>query len=95
MLLDGKPLPNIDATAWQGVDPGSHALAVLVDGKPCTTIHVSLAEGEERTIDLRDAASACRREPATVPSGVGATPVLPAVPAPASSPGPAMCGYVG
>jgi hypothetical protein len=85
VVLDGKPLSSVDATAWQGVDPGAHALAVLVDGKPCTTIHVALAEGEERTIDLHDAASACRKEPVPAPTPLAAPPAA-APPAPASAP---------
>lgn len=61
VLLDGKPW-SLDAGAWQGVDPGVHALAVVVDGKPCTTINVTLAESDERTIDLRDGASTCAHD---------------------------------
>jgi hypothetical protein len=61
ILLDGKPA-TLDAGAWQGIDPGAHALVVLVDGKPCTTINVTLAESEERTLDLRDATSACAHD---------------------------------
>ena len=78
ILLDGKPL-SLDAGAWQGVDPGAHALVILVDGKPCTTINVTLAESEERTIDLRDVTGACPQnraaEVAPAPSPPPAAPV--------------------
>jgi hypothetical protein len=80
ILLDGKPA-SFDSGAWQGVDPGAHALVVLVDGKPCTTINVTLAESEERTIDLRDVTSACPHdraaEVAPAPSPPPAAPVAP------------------
>ena len=60
VVLDGKPLPQSEGAAWQGVDPGSHALVVRDAERTCTTIAVVLAEGEARTIDLHDAATACR-----------------------------------
>jgi len=93
VLLDGKP-SSLDAGAWQGVDPGAHALVVLVDGKPCTTINVTLAESEERTIDLRDATSACvhDRTPEVAPSPSPSPPAAPvAAPpvAPVTPPAPA------
>jgi len=103
VLLDGKSLPTADATAWQGVDPGAHALAVLVDGKPCTTIHVVLAEGEERTIDLHDAASACREQAApgtpvvasTAPSPPPAPPPTAPLPPRSTAEGPATSASAG
>jgi hypothetical protein len=61
--LDGKLLALLEPTAWEGVDPGPHALVVRVEEKTCTTINITLAEGEARTIDLHDAASACRPPP--------------------------------
>jgi hypothetical protein len=94
VLLDGKP-SSLDAGAWQGVDPGAHALVVLVEGKPCTTINVTLAESEERTIDLHDATGACVHDrvaeaaPAPAPSSPPpAAPIASAPPAAASAPAP-------
>jgi hypothetical protein len=82
ILLDGKPA-NLDAGAWQGVDPGAHALVVLVDGKPCTTVNVTLAESEERTIDLRDATSTCVHDRTTeVAPAPSPSPVAPPATAP-------------
>jgi hypothetical protein len=77
LVLDGRPVASTDAMAWQGVDPGAHALLVRVDDRPCTTVNLSLSEGEERTIDLHDAATACR--PAPPPP----SPPLPPAPPPA------------
>jgi hypothetical protein len=77
LILDGKPVASTDPTAWQGVDPGGHALLVRVDERPCTTVNLSLSEGEERTIDLHDAASACRPAPPPPPP-----PPPPAAPVP-------------
>jgi hypothetical protein len=92
ILLDGKPA-NLDAGAWQGVDPGAHALVVLVDGKPCTTINVTLAESEERTIDLRDVTSTCVHdrtpELAPAPSPPPAAPIATTPPTVATPPPPA------
>jgi hypothetical protein len=90
ILLDGKPA-NLDAGAWQGVDPGAHALAVLVDGKPCTTVNVTLAESEERTIDLRDATSTCvhDRTPEVTPAPSPPPAALPVTAPPAVVPQPA------
>jgi hypothetical protein len=91
ILLDGKPA-SLDAGAWQGVDPGAHTLVVLVDGKPCTTINVTLAENEERTIDLRDATGTCVHDrtpeaapppPPPAPVASAPSPVIPP-PAPAT-----------
>jgi hypothetical protein len=67
LLLDGRPVGATDPTAWQGLDPGAHALVVRVEDRPCTTINLVLSEGEERTIDLHAAASACRPEPPPLP----------------------------
>jgi hypothetical protein len=94
LLLDGRPVASTDATAWQGVDPGPHALLVRVDDRPCTTINLSLSEGEERTIDLHDAAAACRPAPpppppvalVRLPPGPPAPP--PEAPPAVASPGP-------
>lgn len=83
VLLDGTP-SSLEAGAWQGVDPGAHALVVLVEGKPCTTVNVTLAESEERTIDLRDATSACTHDHAAEGTPTPSPPpqVAPALPAP-------------
>jgi hypothetical protein len=62
VLLDGKTLGPTEPAAWQGVDPGAHAIVVRTDERTCTTITVTLAEGEVRTIDLHDVASSCRGE---------------------------------
>jgi hypothetical protein len=63
ILLDGKPLSAGEPAAWQGVDPGSHTLVVRMDDRTCSTITVTLAESEVRTIDLHDMAASCRPEP--------------------------------
>jgi hypothetical protein len=63
ILIDGKPLGAAEPTAWQGVDPGAHTLVVRVEERTCSTITVTLAEGEVRTIDLHDVASSCHVEP--------------------------------
>ena len=68
VLLDGKALPAGDAAAWQGVDPGTHAIVTRDGERTCTSINVTLAEGEERTIDLHDAAATCRPQPAPAPA---------------------------
>jgi hypothetical protein len=95
--LDGRPLASRDPTAWEGVDPGPHALVVRVDDKTCTTINITLAEGETRTIDLHDAAIACRPPAiasvaapspiAVPPAAVAAPPTTRDVPAAESSTG--------
>ncbi|HEY1695788.1 MAG TPA: hypothetical protein VGG39_26655 [Polyangiaceae bacterium] len=86
LTLDAKPVGAMDPTAWLGVDPGAHALQVRVDDRLCTTVNLSLSEGEERTIDLHGAATACRPEsPAPVPAPRVVAPVplsLPPSPAP-------------
>jgi hypothetical protein len=79
VLLDGKPLAPTDTTAWQGLDPGAHALVVRADDRVCTTINVTLIEAEARTIDLHDTTAACRPEPPP--------PAAPETP-PATSPAP-------
>jgi hypothetical protein len=85
--LDGKPLASRDPTAWEGVDPGPHTLVVRADDKTCTTINITLAEGETRTIDLHDAAIACR--PAVVVAPAPPPPSVPAAtPAPTAPPPP-------
>ncbi len=63
VLLDGKPLSSVEPAAWQGVDPGSHTLVVRADDRTCSTITVTLAESEVRTIDLHDMVASCRPEP--------------------------------
>jgi hypothetical protein len=103
LSLDGKTLAPTDPTAWLGVDPGPHALVVRVDERPCTTVNLFLSEGEERTIELRDAASTCRPEPPrpeaprTPPSPLPtAPPVLPLPPPPApAAPGAVASGSSG
>jgi hypothetical protein len=62
VLLDGKSVAPADSTAWQGVDPGPHTIAIRADDRTCTTIMVTLAEGEARTIDLHDVVGTCRPE---------------------------------
>jgi len=84
VMLDGRPFAGSDPTAWQGLDPGTHTLTVRADDRVCTTINVTLAEGEARTIDLHDVAVSCRVEPAP-PSESLPTPTA-AAPAPASAP---------
>jgi hypothetical protein len=64
VLLDGKPFSPTDSSAWQGVDPGGHTIVVSADDHMCTSITITLAEGQVRTIDLRDAALSCGRQPA-------------------------------
>jgi hypothetical protein len=66
VLLDGQPFAA-DSSAWQGVDPGGHTIVVRAQDHVCTTIAVTLAAGEVRTIDLRDAAAACRSAPTPPP----------------------------
>jgi len=91
LSLDGRPLAPSDPTAWQGVDPGPHVLLLRVDEKPCTTINLALSEGEERTVDLHGAASACRVESAPLPPAPPSPP-RPAVLAPAPAPAPPKGG---
>jgi hypothetical protein len=74
LVLDGRPVASTDAMAWQGVDPGAHALLVRVDDRPCTTVNLALSEGEERTIDLHDAATACRPPPPPHPPALAPLP---------------------
>jgi serine/threonine-protein kinase len=89
VLLDGKAVPPVDSTAWQGVDPGPHTIAVRADDRICTTIMVTLAEGEARTIDLHDVTASCRPEvpvqdehPTSPPRAQEARVELPPAPAP-------------
>jgi hypothetical protein len=71
VLLDGKPLAAAEPSAWQGVDPGSHSVVVRSEERTCTSITVTLAEGEVRTTDLHDVAASCRAEaPPTEPERV-------------------------
>jgi hypothetical protein len=94
LVLDGRPVASTDATAWQGVDPGAHALLVRVDERPCTTVNLALSEGEERTIDLHDAATACRPPPPPPPpTALARAPVRP--PAPPSEPSPSVVASAG
>jgi len=79
VLLDGKPMGATDSAAWRGVDPGTHALLVRLAGKTCTSVHLTLGEGEERTIDLHDVAASCPADPTPMPA---------LAPAPAHSPTP-------
>ncbi len=101
LLLDGKILPPSESAAWQGVDPRPHTLLVRTEDRTCSTITVSLAEGEVRTIDLHDVAASCHLEPPpvepprTVPiarppaAGGESTPPPPQPPAPEhTTPGP-------
>jgi hypothetical protein len=67
VLLDGKSLGMTDSSAWRGVDPGTHALVVRIGDKTCTSVHLTLGEGEERTIDLHDVAASCPAEPPVPP----------------------------
>ncbi len=78
VILDGKPFTGTDPTAWLGLDPGAHALVVRSGERTCTTINVTLAEGEARTIDLHDVASTCRVDAVTPPPTETAAPPQPA-----------------
>jgi hypothetical protein len=73
VMLDGKRLPE-DAMVWQGVDPGAHALELRMGNRSCTTLHVVLAEGEQRTIDLHDAAASCKPETSDASAPPGPSP---------------------
>jgi hypothetical protein len=81
VLLDGKRLPT-DAMAWQGVDPGAHALELRMGERLCTTLHVTLSESEQRTVDLHDAAGPCKPEVQENPVPAPAVPQLLSPPAP-------------
>ena len=70
VLLDGKPIPA-DAMAWQGIDPGLHGLELRFGNHTCATLQVALGEGEDRTVDLREASLAC------LPKAPEAVPVAP------------------
>jgi hypothetical protein len=75
VVLDGKPLAG-DANAWQGVDPGAHTIIVRIGDRTCATISATLAEGDERTIDLHDATKSCAVETVATPA-ITPTPKLP------------------
>jgi serine/threonine-protein kinase len=84
VLLDGKPLSAGEPAAWQGVDPGSHTLVVRMDDRTCSTITVTLAETEVRTIDLHDLTASCRPEaPAPEPPRSAPPPLRPPAEPPA------------
>lgn len=78
LLLDGRSVGSTDAGAWRGVDPGPHALLVRVDEKTCLSTRITLAEGEERTIDLHGASAAC---PSDSPAAVAGHVTGPSPPA--------------
>jgi hypothetical protein len=59
VLLDGKPLASSGPNAWQGIDPGPHTVTARIDEQTCETIQVTVAEGEARTVELRE----CRPAP--------------------------------
>jgi hypothetical protein len=86
--LDGRPLAVMDATGWQGLDPGAHSIVVRAGDRTCTTITVTLTEAEARTIDLHDTA-ACRTEPSSAaveaPPEAPPHPAVPAIAAPQAS----------
>lgn len=77
VLLDGKPLAPGDSNAWQGIDPGAHTIVVRVGERTCATITATLAEGEERTIDLHDAAKTCAPPPPPAPPATAPPPTAP------------------
>jgi hypothetical protein len=79
VMLDGKSLGASDSGSWRGVDPGTHALVVRIGDKTCTSVHLTLGEGEERTIDLHDVAASCPGDVSTTPAPAAATatPVTP------------------
>lgn len=81
VIFDGKLLPPSDANAWQGVDPGPHRIVVRVGERTCSTITATLVEGEERTIELHDAAKACAPEPRPVTPLPREAPLVSAPPA--------------
>jgi hypothetical protein len=82
VVLDGKPFTANDPTAWLGLDPGAHALVVRAGDRICTTINITLAEAEARTIDLHDAATTCRIESTAPATEVPTPPAQTAQPAP-------------
>jgi hypothetical protein len=84
VLLDGKPFAPADSV-WQGVDPGEHTIVVGAHEHLCATIAVTLAEGQERTVDLRDAAVSCRSasEPVAIAPAPLPAEARPAAPVPA------------
>jgi len=80
VLLDGKAMGS-DSGSWRGVDPGTHALIVRIGDRTCTSVHLTLGEGEERTIDLHDVAASCPSEPPVA---------IPVLPPPQSLPAPVV-----
>jgi hypothetical protein len=91
LLLDGKAVSAAEPAAWQGVNPRlPHTLLVRTEDRTCSTITVTLTEGEVRTIDLHDVAFSCRLEPA--PSDVRSVPPVRPPPGgsgePSATPGP-------
>ena len=70
LLLDGKPMALVDAAGRQAADPGAHTLVVRSDGQVCRSIAMTLAEGETRTIDLRDMPFSCSSAPAAADASV-------------------------
>jgi hypothetical protein len=83
--FDGRPIAASDPGAWLGVDPGPHTVLVRAGDRTCTTIEITLAQAEARTIDLHDSAVACRVDHAATP---GTDPVAPPSPAAALPPAP-------
>jgi hypothetical protein len=73
VMLDGKSLGASDSGSWRGVDPGTHALVVRIGDKTCTSVHLTLGEGEERTIDLHDVAASCPGDVSATPAPAAAT----------------------
>jgi hypothetical protein len=88
VLLDGKPFSPADSAAWQGIDPGGHTIVVSLDDRACTSIAIALAEGQVRTIDLRDAARACRPASSAAPPPPASEAARTAVDEPPSRPAP-------
>jgi hypothetical protein len=92
VLLDGRALAASDSGAWRGVDPGVHALVVKLGDRTCTTVHLTLGEGEERTLDLHDAGVACQGDaggaagPAPAPPPQQPASTRPPPPPPAAPP---------
>jgi hypothetical protein len=85
VALDGTPIVAADASSWRGVDPGAHVIVVRLNGRACASINATLAEGEERTLDLRGTGDACA--PPAAPPAPSPAPTETA-PGPAAAPGP-------
>jgi anti-sigma-K factor RskA len=73
VLLDGKSLGATDSSAWRGVDPGAHALLVRLGNRTCSSVHLTLGEGEERTLDLHEVSASCPGESAAAPASASAS----------------------